>query len=500
VPHSKYTVSHELFEHELEQRQSNSSALRAPGRISAFECLQTHVAFLLILHLPQANAFVLEREVLFRKVPTVDSKGVFEMAVTAESQTGQPGSRRRGTLLIVDDDASVLESLRTTFKGEYNLLLAENMPTAIKLAQENKIDVVLLDIRLGNGVSGVDVLERLKFVKPDIEAIMMTAFASTDTILKALRLGACEYIYKPYEVATMRAAVSKAMQRRTLEGEITSSGEKIQQLIGELQNQRVEQQIARTRGDIFASIIHDINNPLTVVYGFVQSLHERINRAEYLEVEDLDFVKSRLNSVLRHTKNCVEISRRYLDILHNRSDKSAPRVSVSQLLKDLDALVRVHPSLDKNEFKLALFGDDVGVRGNGTDVIQILKNLAVNAFQCSPNPKRVEIGGEVLHTPLDLTSFKDGPNDRVINVDGMNNSVPLVKFQVRDTGPGIPTDVLPKIFQAFFTTKGSREGTGLGLSIIQRLVKEGNGALHCHTEVGEGTTFTVYLPGAELAK
>jgi signal transduction histidine kinase len=82
----------------------------------------------------------------------------------------------------------------------------------------------------------------------------------------------------------------------------------------------------------------------------------------------------------------------------------------------------------------------------------------------------------------------------------MNNSVPLVKFQVRDTGPGIPTDVLPKIFQAFFTTKGSREGTGLGLSIIQRLVKEGNGALHCHTEVGEGTTFTVYLPGAELAK
>jgi len=281
---------------------------------------------------------------------------------------------------------------------------------------------------------------------------------------------------------------------------ISSSGDKIKQLIAELQNQRVEEQIARTRSDIFASIIHDINNPLTVIYGFVQSLHERINRTEHLEVEDLEFVKSRLNVVMRQTKNCVAISRRYLDILQNRSDTNAPRVSVSQLLNDLEPLIHAHPSLLENEFILAPFGEDVGVKGNGTDVIQILKNLAVNAFQSSPQPKRVEIGGEVLRTPLDLTSFKDGPNDRLINVDGMDNTAPLVKFQVRDTGPGIPAAVLPKIFQSYFTTKGPHGGTGLGLSIIQRLVKEDNGALHCHTKIGEGTTFTVYLPGAELAK
>ena len=60
--------------------------------------------------------------------------------------------------------------------------------------------------------------------------------------------------------------------------------------------------------------------------------------------------------------------------------------------------------------------------------------------------------------------------------------------------------MLPKIFQPYFTTKGPRQGTGLGLNIVQRLIKEGNGALHCHTRVNEGTTFTVYLPGAKLAK
>jgi signal transduction histidine kinase len=81
----------------------------------------------------------------------------------------------------------------------------------------------------------------------------------------------------------------------------------------------------------------------------------------------------------------------------------------------------------------------------------------------------------------------------------MDNTAPLVKFQVADDGPGIPAEVLPKIFQPYFTTKGPRHGTGLGLNIVQRLIKEGNGALHVHTELGKGTTFTVYLPGAEPA-
>jgi len=219
-----------------------------------------------------------------------------------------------------------------------------------------------------------------------------------------------------------------------------------------------------------------------------------------MELEDLEFIKNRLGIVTRQTTNCIEISRRYLQILRDKPGQSAPRVSVSQLLKDLEHLVGVHPSLGDNEFIIKPFGENTGVKVNGTDVIQILQNLAVNAFQCSPQNHRVEIGGEVLRAPLDLTTFKDGPNDRLLNVEGMDNTAPLVKFFVRDTGSGIPAEVLPKIFQPYFTTKGPREGTGLGLNIVQRLIKEGNGALHCHTKVGEGTTFTVYLPGAELAK
>jgi len=428
---------------------------------------------------------------------TVDLPAETNSAVTERDETTAT-PRRRGTLLIVDDEEGPRQSLRVIFKDDYDLLMAEDGPTAIELAQKNKIDVAVLDIRMA-GMSGIEVLERLKYVDPDIEAIMITAFETTDTIRQALRLRACDYINKPFDIAVIRAAINEAMQRRTLESEIHSSAEKVQQLLSELQNQRIEEQIAKTRGDIYASIIHDINGPLTVICGFVQVLNRRIGQASRLEMTDLEFIRERLGIIGRQTSNCIDISRRYLGFLRRQSDETA-RVGVNQMLKDLEQLVRVHPSLQDNEFGVHPLAEDTGVKINGTDLIQILRNLAVNGFQCAPFSHRVDIGGEILREPLDLQSFKDGPQDRLLNVESFNNTAPLVKLWARDNGPGIPPEVLPKIFQPYFTTKGPRQGTGLGLSIVQRLIKEGNGALHIHTHVGEGTTFTLYLPGAKLAK
>ncbi|MEY4917195.1 MAG: hypothetical protein RL616_1108 [Verrucomicrobiota bacterium] len=419
-------------------------------------------------------------------------------AALSEIIAATPPPKRRGTILVVDDEEGPRMSLRVIFKDSYDLLMAEDGPTAIELAQKHDIDVAILDIRMA-GMSGIEVLERLRFVRPDIEAIMITAFETTDTMRQALRLRACDYINKPFDIATIRAAVTGAMQRQMLESEIHTSAEKVHELLGELQNQKVEEQIAKTRGDIYASIIHDINGPLTVVSGFIQLLNKKLHHASRLELEDLAFIKERMQIIERQVSNCIEISRRYLGFLRQQGGEAAP-TGVHQLMGDLEQLVRVHPSIHENEYLVTPPAEDIAVKINGTDVIQILLNLSVNAFQCSSQPHRVEVGAEILRVPLNLAEFKDGTSDRFLGVESMDNTAPLVKFTVTDTGPGIPTEVLPKIFQPYFTTKGPRQGTGLGLNIVQRLIKEGNGALHCHTEIGVGTTFAVYLRAAELSK
>ena len=270
-------------------------------------------------------------------------------------------------------------------------------------------------------------------------------------------------------------------------------------MVAELQTQKIEEQIANTRGEIYASIIHDINGPLTVISGFIQLMNQRFNDANRLEMEDLEFIKDRLKIITRQVTNCIEISRRYLSFLRKQSD-DAPRVGVNQLLSDLGHLIKVHPSLQQNEFTTHPLPEDIGVRINGTDLIQILLNLAVNAFQCSPQRHRVDIEGLVLEQPLDLAGFKDGPETRLLNVENFANIAPLLQVCVRDNGPGIAPELLPKIFQPYFTTKGAKQGTGLGLNIVQRLIKEARGALHLQTRLGQGTTFTIYLPAARLTK
>ena len=114
-------------------------------------------------------------------------------------------------------------------------------------------------------------------------------------------------------------------------------------------------------------------------------MNQRIGSATRLEVEDLEFIKDRLKTITRQVTNCIEISRRYLSFLRRQSD-DAPRVGVNQLLADLGHLVRVHPSLQSNQFAVRPLAEDIAVRMNGTDVIQVLLNLAVNAFQCAPQP------------------------------------------------------------------------------------------------------------------
>jgi DNA-binding NtrC family response regulator len=137
-----------------------------------------------------------------------------------KSQAKTP--KRRGTLLIVDDEDGVCQCLRVVFKDEYDLFTTDNGPTAIKLAQENDIDVVVTNIHM-SGMSGIELLERLKFLSPDIEVIIMTGFETMDTVRESLRLGASDYINKPFDIETIRSAVSKAMQHHALESEKTAA-------------------------------------------------------------------------------------------------------------------------------------------------------------------------------------------------------------------------------------------------------------------------------------
>ncbi len=398
----------------------------------------------------------------------------------------------RRTLLVVDDEEGPRQSLRVVFKSEYDLLLASDGATAIDMARKQKIDAAILDIRM-TGMSGIEVLQRLKAVDPHIEVIMLTAYETIDTVRQALRLGACDYLNKPFDIPAIRTAVANAMERRSLSFVVKANSEKLRDLADELQNQRLEEAMVRSRGEIYASIIHDINGPLTIISGFLQLINQRIGEESRIEGEELENVKDRLRRITKQVTNCIEISRRYLSFLRQNPGETL-RVSVNQSLADLGELMRVHPAVKSNDLVIGPLLDDVTAPINGTDLIQALRNLIVNALQCTGEKHRVVVSGMVINEALKLSTFQDGSEERFIGKDIFQNNAPLLALCVGDTGPGIPPENMKKIFSQSFTTQENGKGTGLGLSIVQRLVGRAKGSIHVRTKVGEGTKFTIYLP------
>ena len=399
----------------------------------------------------------------------------------------------RPTLLVVDDEEGPRQSLRVMFKDDYNVLMASDGRAAIEVARRSPIDVAVLDIRMG-GMSGIELLGKLKEVDPCIEVVMMTAFETADTIRQALRLSACDYINKPFDLNTMREAVAKAMKRRSLSGEVKNNAEKLNALQSELEQQKLEEEMARTRGEIYASIIHDINSPLTVISGLIQLINQSIgDDTAAVAGEELEQMKDRLKRITRQVTACIEISRRYLSLIRNSTTEDGV-VSVNEILSDLQDLLHGHPHVRNNKLTIKSLSQDVVLNTNGTDLIQVFLNLTNNALKCTTDAHSVEIAGELLKAPLDAGRFTDGPNQRFVNSEALTNAVPLLALSVKDDGPGIPIDVMPRLFQPYFTTQRDSGGTGLGLCIVHRLLKEARGGLHVQSRPGEGTVFTVYLP------
>ena len=406
--------------------------------------------------------------------------------------TPPPSETRRRTLLIVDDEEGPRQSLRVVFKNEYDLIIVDDGAKAIEAARLQKMDVAILDIRM-TGMSGIEVLQGLKAVDPHTEVIMLTAYETIDTVRQALRLGACDYLNKPFDIPALRTAVANAMDRRSLSFEIKSNTERLRDLANELQNQRLEEALVRNRGEIYASIIHEINNPLTVMSGFLQLINTRIGDAASIEGEELENLKDRLRRITRQVTNCVEISRRYLSLMRRKAGETEC-VSVRQCLAALDELVRVHPAVRDNELILTPLSEDVMVPVHGTDLVQIFRNLVVNALQCTATRHRVELRVAVQSAPLNVALLVDGPEEKFVNRAGFKNGSPLFVLTVSDTGSGIAPENMRKIFEETFTTQVEGQGTGLGLSIVQRLVERSGGGIHVRTKVGQGTQFLVYLP------
>jgi signal transduction histidine kinase len=190
--------------------------------------------------------------------------------------------------------------------------------------------------------------------------------------------------------------------------------------------------MARTKGEIYASVLHDLNSPLTVISGFVELINRSMQNAARVEGAELEMLKGDLTKVHGEVARCFEISRRYLSFLHAQKVENT-YVGVRQMLADLRDLLARHPTAKGHQLLIRDMQPDAIAEINGTDFLQILLNLTINALQASETPHKVEIQARRLDNPLALEEIEEDSRERFINRETFANQPPLLAISVTDT-------------------------------------------------------------------
>ena len=226
-------------------------------------------------------------------------------------------------------------------------------------------------------------------------------------------------------------------------------------------------------GRLAAGIAHDFNNLLTVIRSYCD--------LALLEMADGAAGRDEIVQIRLAAERAAALSRQMLAM--SRKQAIIPRpLAVSELVTEIEPmLLRVTGETVSFDIRCQL---SVGlVHIDPTHLEQVLMNLVINAVDAMPNGGRLVI--DVQDTVLDAEAVK-----RFVGLKPGG----YVSLAVRDSGTGIDDETLRRIFDPFFTTKPQGKGTGLGLSTVYGIVRAAGGHVHVLSDVGAGTTFTVYLP------
>jgi PAS domain S-box-containing protein len=240
-----------------------------------------------------------------------------------------------------------------------------------------------------------------------------------------------------------------------------------------LEGQLRQSQKLEAMGTLAGGIAHDFNNILAAILGYGDMAQK--------EAPEGSALRRHIDATISAGMRAKSLVERILAFSRSGMGERVP-VHVQSVVSE--ALDQVAASLTRGiRLERELHAGDAGVLGDPTQIYQVVMNLCANAMQAIRMEGRITVSVDVIE-----------PAGALHVCTGELAAGPYVRLSVRDTGVGIPVQVLDRIFDPFFTTRDIGVGTGLGLSLVHGIVGDLGGGILVESVPGEGSTFTVYLP------
>ena len=251
----------------------------------------------------------------------------------------------------------------------------------------------------------------------------------------------------------------------------------------EVEKRIQQQERLASVGQLAAGIAHDFNNIMGVI-----TLYAELTLEDPRLPSDLH---RRFETISKQSKFAVALIRQILDFARRSTMERLPMNLIPFLSELVKLFERTLPS--NIDIRLHFNSNDLMINGDPTRLQQALMNLIVNARDAMPDGGMLKINLE--HLPIDQISTEVGVLPELAHrVKQEQTPENWVRLTVQDTGIGIPANILPHIFEPFYTTKEAGKGTGLGLAQVFGIIKQHEGEMDVVSKEGEGTTFIVYLP------
>lgn len=367
-------------------------------------------------------------------------------------------------LLLVDDDMPQLHALCQTLREEgYDVSCCETAEAALQALRHQNFDVLLCDLRMP-GMDGLALMEQAQVLAPDMVPVMITGQGSIQSAVQAMRKGALDYVLKPLRMSQLRPVLMRAAQHGALLRENCALQQRVAQRTAQLE-------AANKELDAFAArVAHDLREPVGVVRGFARLLEER--RGEQFDAE----ARSYLRYIIEAADRADRMTR---DLLNFSRMLEGP---LAQQEVDLNVLARRAREIVELGDEQRRTTWDIGalpvVRGDESLLQQVLVNLMSNAHKYSRQ--------------------QAAPHVRLEH--RMDNGMHVIS--VRDNGVGFNPAQSARLFTPFQRLHRADhfEGNGMGLANVKRIVERHGGSVRGESQPGQGATFTVSLPAAELAE
>jgi signal transduction histidine kinase len=373
--------------------------------------------------------------------------------------------------LIIEDDPNDADLLIRELRRAGYELVTRRVQTAGDLTAaltEAEWDIVLSDYSMPS-FGGPEAFALLRKMNLDLPFIIVSGTVGEDAAVESMRMGVHDFILK----GRLHRLVG-AIERELRDAQ------------GRAQSRKIEEQLLVSErmasvGTLAAGVAHEINNPLSVVIGTLQIMNqdfEALTRAfdgPADEAARVKLVATATASFRRASADAEEAAERVRVIARDLrvfSHPDADRLVPVDIHKVLESSLRMaHNELGPRAKVVRRFGTVPDVEANEARLGQVFLNLLVNAAHAIAE-------GHPERNAITLTT---------------SSAEEIVTVEISDTGSGIPPEVLPRIFDVFFTTKPVGIGTGLGLSICHQILTALGGRIEVTSRPGEGTTFRVLL-------